>query len=197
MTLVRTIVTLAGVVLMLANAAPDASGDEKQSGESTACFTQFHDVLVSTLNISLPSTDIVTSAKNLQQTIRDKLVGVPKEFAIRFDRRGMLSAGITQSGRLVDFKHEGKTVSEILTAFVVDMNYNRKLGDPSDKRQRVVWTIAPYPRDPKGPQVILITSRSMATQSGYKLPPEFLPEEMRSDALKISGTALKRAGESD
>jgi hypothetical protein len=195
--LARTFVAVAWVALMLANTALDSSGDEKQSGKQAASSTHLHDVLLSTLDISLPSKDVVTSAKNLERTIRERLVGVPKQFAIRFDRRGMISAGITQSGRLVDFKHEGKTVSEILTAFVVDINYNRELGDPSSKWQRVVWTIAPYPKDPQGPQVILITSRSVASQAGYKLPPELLSEEMRGDALKISGTPLKRGKETD
>lgn len=82
-----------------------------------------------------------------------------------------------------------------MTSFVVAMNYNRGLGDPSHPRQRIIWTIAPDPRDPRSAKVVLITSREAAQRAGYRLPPALAPVNLAGSGaiMSLSGAALKRS----
>ncbi len=162
--------------------------DIKDQLSKNQASRSLHDVLVSRIAVSIKSTDFRTAASMIETIVRERFANVPKNFRIRFDGKALELIAVTQSGRLEDFHLENQTVAEVLTALVVAQDYNRGLKDLTDKRQRVVWTIAPVPRTPKEPEVILITDRITAMRLKYPVPRVFLA--MQNNMLKIVGTPL-------
>ena len=83
--------------------------------------------------------------------------------------------GITRNQKIVNFKMEGKPLSEILTGLVFTANPVKTVKDPSDVDQKLVWLIGPDPDKPDR-QIILITTRKGAEANKLTLPAPFLPK---------------------
>ena len=101
--------------------------------------------------------------------LTDLLKGSAVDFQIKNIGDDLKLDGITRNQSIRDFKQEGKSVAEILTALVRKANPVTTVKDPSEVDQKLLWVIAPDPDDVKK-NIILITTRQMADNKKYTLP---------------------------
>lgn len=119
----------------------------------------------------------------LQADARDLAKGSPfgnggaSEFTIKILGSPDLQLdGITQQQTVRDFKQEGKTIAEVLTALVMKANPITTVKTPDEVDQKLLWVVGPDPDNPSR-QVLLITTRAASAKKNYKLPDVFVPKK--------------------
>ncbi len=101
--------------------------------------------------------------------------GGATEFAIKIIGDDLKIDGITRNQTVRDFKHENKTIGELLTALVMKANPVTTVKTPDEADQKLLWVVGPDPDNP-AKQMILITTRAAAATKKYTLPPQFRPK---------------------
>lgn len=102
--------------------------------------------------------------------------GGAKQFEIRYMYEDFRLQGITRNSTLRDFRQEGKTIGEILTALMRKANPDTTVKSPDELDQKLVWVVAPSPDDPNK-WIVLITAREVAKTKTYTLPAVFVPKK--------------------
>jgi len=122
---------------------------------------------------SFDSQSLEFAMRDLGEDVRTNLLkGAPVDFQIKIIGDDLKLDGITRNQSVRDFKQEGKTVAEVLTALVRKANPVTTVKDPSELDQKLLWVVGPDPDDPKK-SIILITTRQMAEKKKYTLPDVF------------------------
>jgi hypothetical protein len=122
---------------------------------------------------SFDSQSLEFAMRDLAEDVRTNLLkGAPVDFQIKIIGDDLKLDGITRNQSIRDFKQEGKTVAEVLTALVRKANPVTTVKDPSEVDQKLLWVVGPDPQDPKK-SIILITTRQMAEKKKYTLPDVF------------------------
>ena len=111
----------------------------------------------------------------LASEVKDAAKNAPFEFKIKIIGADLEKDGITRNQSVRDFKQEGKSIAEILTALVLKANPITTVKDPSEADQKLIWVVGPDPEDPSK-KIILITTRAAAATKKYDLPAPFLPK---------------------
>lgn len=94
------------------------------------------------------------------------------EFGIKIIGPDLQNDGITRNQSIRDFKQEGQTVADILTALVLKANPIPGKS-ATDKEQKLIWVVGPDPDNP-AKQLVLITTRAAAANKKYTLPAHFV-----------------------
>ena len=95
-------------------------------------------------------------------------------FRIRIIGSDLKKEGITRNQQIRNLRQTREKISDILTALVLSANPVTTVKSPSEKDQKLIWTIARDP-DARDERIILITTRQAAKSKGYPLPPAFRP----------------------
>jgi hypothetical protein len=132
-------------------------------------------------SFTFDATSLEFAMRDLAADAQDLAKGSPfgkggaSEFNIKIIGDDLKLDGITRNQTVRDFKQEGKTLAEILTALVMKANPVTTVKDPSEADQKLLWVVAPDP-DAPSKQIGLITTRAMAEKNKYKLPAPFQPK---------------------
>lgn len=109
---------------------------------------------------------------DIAKDVNEALKGLPFEFKIKIAGEDLRLDGITRNQTVRDFAQRDKSLAEILTAMVMKANPVTTVKEPSEKDQKLLWVVEKDPDDPNK-QIVLITTRQVSEQKGYKLPPPF------------------------
>lgn len=102
--------------------------------------------------------------------------GGPQQIEIRILGDDLKLDGITRNQTIRDFKQDGKTIAEILTAMVMKANPVTTVKSPDELDQKLIWVVAPSPDDPNK-KMVLITVRQVVEKNKYTLPAVFVPKK--------------------
>ncbi|MCU0879116.1 MAG: hypothetical protein MUF06_15130 [Pirellulaceae bacterium] len=162
---------LLGAELVVATApGPAVAAVEPPAGPKT-----IDEVLAVKTTYTFDSQSLEFAMRDLALDVQDKIKGSPVPFEIRILGTDLEKDGITRNQTIRDFKHEDRSVADILTALVMKANPITTVKDPSETDQKLIWVVGPDPDNP-AKQIILITTRAAAATKNYKLPAPFLPK---------------------
>jgi hypothetical protein len=130
------------------------------------------DALQLKTSYSFDNNSLEFAIRDLADDVSTNLLKGSIPFAIKIMGNDLQKDGITRNQPIRDFKQEGKTVSEILTALVRKANPDPSAKDASDAAQKLLWVIAPDPERPTN-KIILVTTRAAAETNKYTLPEMF------------------------
>jgi hypothetical protein len=112
---------------------------------------------------------------NLQQEIIDDYGELPFDFEIRLMGSDLSKEGITQNQRPSDFNLQQEPLSAILTEIMIRANPDKNITGPDDPACKMVWVVADDPDQPAR-KIIMITTRTAASEKSYDLPAAFKPK---------------------
>ena len=162
---------LGGELLLVS--VPGAAIAAVEPKETAPAVKTIEQALVLKTSFSFDSLSLEFAMRDLGEDVRTNLLkGAPVDFQIKIIGDDLKLDGITRNQSVRDFKQEGKTVAEVLTALVRKANPVTTVKDPSELDQKLLWVVGPDPDDPKK-SIILITTRQMAEKKKYTLPDVF------------------------
>ena len=176
-----------GMTLLVCAACGSSPAGEEKQDDKTETRAAVLNVLASPLDFEVEPDSAFEVLRKLEAKIRERYAEVPSGFRFEMIGGDLQLEGITRNQRITNLAVKDKTVAEILTTIIVQMNPDRRIRDLADPNQLLVWTIGSPPHDPDGQIVVLITTRAAAAKRGYPLPAEFVP-----NVLKLNGIPLQR-----
>lgn len=123
-------------------------------------------------NVSFEAMSIEHALLDLAKGVNEDLKGLPFEFKIKVAGEDLRLDGITRNQTVRDFMQKDRTIGEILTAMVMKANPVTTVKEPSEKDQKLLWVVEKDPEDPSK-TIVLVTTRAVSDQKGYKLPAVF------------------------
>ena len=154
--------------------APGAGGGTSVAVKPAGpAMKTIQDVLNSKVNMfSFDSMSLEFAMQDIAKEGREIAKPAGLEFEVKVIGDDLKLDGITRNMSVNNFKQEGKTLGEILTALVMKANPITTVKDPSEADQKLLWVVGPNPDDPNK-QIVLITTRQMAEKKKYTLPAAF------------------------
>jgi hypothetical protein len=154
---------------------PNPTGNHVTEHNKTVLATRF--------DVEIASSSFIDVLGRYEQIVSNANPGA-EEFAIRIFSKDLQFEGITQNQQIRNLKFKQETLANILTATVRQANPDQRVRDPSDARQKLVWTVGADPADSEK-QSILITTRNGAEAKGLRLPAVFLSPDERDQAILL------------
>ncbi len=162
-----------GGELLLVTAPGAAVAVVAEPKETVPVVKTIEQALALKTSYSFDSQSLEFAMRDLAEDVRTNLLkGATVDFHIKIIGDDLKLDGITRNQSIRDFKQEGKTVAEVLTALVRKANPVTTVKDPSEVDQKLLWVVGPDPDDAKK-SIILITTRQMAEKKKYTLPDVF------------------------
>ena len=159
------------LLLVSAPGAPVVVATEPK--ESVPAVKTIEEALALKTSFSFDQQSLEFAMRDLAEDVKTNLLkGSAVDFTIKIIGDDLKLDGITRNQSIRDFKQEGKTVAEVLTALVRKANPVTTVKDPSEVDQKLLWVVGPDPDDPKK-QIVLITTRQMSEKKKYTLPEVF------------------------
>ncbi len=118
--------------------------------------------------------DLGLLLQGIETEINDQYNSLPFKFRIRMEGTDLVKQGITQNQRPGNFAITAKPLSEILTEIMFRANPKKTATGPSDPLCELVWALTEDPEQP-GQKMVLVTTRTAATEREITLPAEFQP----------------------
>jgi hypothetical protein len=144
----------------------------KPNGNGKSNIKSIDDVLALKTSFSFDAQSLEFAMRDLGNEANDLAKGSPVTFAIKILGDDLKLDGITRNMTIRDFKKDGNTVADILTALVMKANPITTVKDPSEADQKLLWVVGADPDSPDK-TIVLITTRQMAEKRNLKLPPPF------------------------
>jgi cytochrome c556 len=141
------------------------------------------DVVATKFDLNIDQLSLVEVLAHIDEMVIDTYPDLAERFAIRILGNDLKSEGITMNQQIRSLMLKQKTLGELLTAVVRRANPILSARSPSDRRQKLVWTISTAADDAKK-IVVLITTRQGAKANGLRLPTVFLADDERDKAKK-------------
>lgn len=162
-----------GGELLLVSAPGTAVAVDTGPTTAAPAVKTIEEALALKTSFSFDSQSLEFAMRDLAEDVKTNLLkGSTVDFTIKIIGDDLKLDGITRNQSIRDFKQEGKTVAEVLTALVRKANPVTTVKDPSEPDQKLLWVVGPDPDDAKK-QIILITTRQMADKKMYTLPDVF------------------------
>ena len=134
------------------------------------------DVLQQRLSVEIPQQSIEFALRDVAEELNSRL-DESSRIEIRIDGPALQADGITRNQQIRGFYRDNATIVEILTGLVSAANPVRTVTTPTDSEQKLVWLSLAQGAsgehlESEG-RIILITTRTAATEKGYSLPSVF------------------------
>lgn len=160
------------MAIELVTAASDLSpAIASSNGRSTYQQKSMEDVLRQRLTLDIPQQSIEFALRDIAEQVNSDL-DVSSQIEIKIDGPALQADGITRNQQIRSFRRNDATLGEILTGLVMKANPVTTVQSPSETEQKLVWVRLTEP-SAGAERIILITTRTVATEKGYSLPNEF------------------------
>jgi len=120
--------------------------------------------------------DLGLLLQGIETEVNDQYRTMLFQFRIRMEGTDLVKKGITQNQRPGNFSIQGKRLSEILTEIMFRANPVKTATGPADPLCELVWAVVDDP-DQAGQKMVLVTTRTAASERSIPLPADFLPPD--------------------